>query len=365
MLRDTFFRVQSYHPYVPLEGSWYAFENDNIFQILKGSDVKTTYSSPSKSMGLTKSAFNTEYCVYENGAGQIKTVDENGDVFTLLTVTDLVSLVCFNKSFCVTSFNTITKIATAKFYIIVGTPTAPFVQLLTTKTLTLPANIFPNVNCKADVTTAFVGQYVVTGPLYYSLKITKPDTFTNDESDPLNDATFEIIDGSLESQGVPATDAIIPIVNTSNRFYNPNLDYYMTQSGSLFTLKNLAGDTITTISGTNVRVFIDNDGDGYITITGIKTISGSSRLFSQIYSLISGVKTLIQEVDAGANSGNTYNFSSGSGLFPLIQDKIPPILAVRSTIIYGFSYTTSGAVFTNYTGTGKALSTFGSKVLWI
>lgn len=364
MLRDTFFRVQNFHPYAPLSGVWYALEDNASFQIFKDDEAQASYLYPSKSMGKVKSVFNTEYCVYENGNKQVKAIDNNGDSFTLLTSADLVSLVCFDKSFCVTLFDMATKIATAKFYIIVGTQTEPFVQLLTTKTLTLEANIFPNVSCKVDVENAFVGQYYLSG-LYYSLKINKPDTFTNYESDPLNNATFEIVDGSLESQGIPETDAIVPIINMSNSFYNPNLGYYMTQSGSLFTLKNLAGDTITTISGTNVRVFIDNDGDGYITITGVKTISGSSRLFSQIYSLVSGVKTLIQEVDAGANSGNTFNFSSESGLFPLIQDKIPPILAVRSTIIYGFSYTTSGAVFTNYTGTGKTLSTFGSKVLWI
>ena len=364
MLRDTFFRVQSYHPNEPLESGWYGFESDNSFQIFKNTTSKATYSAPSKGIGKTKAVFNTEYLVYENGAGQIKALDEHSHSFVLLTESYLTSLVCFEKSFCVTSFNPSTKVATAKFYIIVGTIESPFVQLLTTKTLTLPANIIHNTSCKISTTNAFVGDYVETGA-YFSLKITKPDTFTNDESDLANDATFEIVNGSLEEQGIPAANSVINDTNFFNTFYNPTLKYYMEKSGSLYTIKNLTGTTIAIISGSNCRVFLDDNGDGYITTIGVKTISGSSRLFSQLYSLTGGVQTLIQESDAGANTGNSYNFSSTNGLFPLIENKIPPILAVRSTVLYGFYYTISGISFNNYSGTSKAIATFGCKILWI
>jgi hypothetical protein len=176
---------------------------------------------------------------------------------------------------------------------------------------------------------------------------------------------FEVINGSLEEQGIPVANSVINYTNILNTFYNPTLKYYMEKSGSVYTIKNLTGTTIAIIAGSNCRVFLDDNGDGYITTIGIKQISGSSRLFSQLYSLSGGVQTLIQESDAGANSGSSYSFSSTDGLFPLIENKIPPILAVRSTVLYGFSYTISGVSFNNYSGTSKSLLTFGSRILWI
>lgn len=371
MLRDTFFRVQSYHPYVPSGDGWHAFESDNVFQIKKDSVVKATYSAPSKGIGMTKSVFNTEYCVYENGIGQIKVIDENDNTFTLLTESNVKSLVCFNKSFCVTTFDSVSKIATAKFYIIVGTTEEPFLQLLTTKTLTLPSAVFYNASCKIDTENAFVGQYIMAGPLYYSLKVNKPDTFTNNESDPLNDATFEVVSGSIESQGIPRTGAYIKEDNVYNVFFfyrNGALDYYMTISGGtskLIEIKKTLDDSVVAsgtavltgmTSGPGVFCYIDNStGDSVVIFTyGTNTGCGA-----KAYTLTNAGLT---EIDSLFMTNLTLNVTGFGGLFPYFGEFVDMPVS-KSTVNKKFVF--DGTTLTNTNATNVPLNTFGSSIKWI
>jgi len=360
MLRDTFFMAQNYHADIPITGTWYAFESDTARNIYNGATSKTSYTGLSLGFGKVKSVYNTEYIVFSKSQNSINCIDINDNERQLYYTDNNMGFVCLNNKHIIITELSSSNILTVSAYLIVGAAIEPQLLLVSTKTFTgVPTPSYSSTNyikcLKKSDTTAIV--YQSSSPVGF-VQVTKSD----DNDDNL---TLEVVEGTIQDIGFPVADSVNNPTNYFRYFYSPTLNYYMIQAGSLFTIKNLSGDVIASIAGTNIRVFIDNNGNGYITQTGVKTISGSSRLWSGIYSLIDGTITLIQEVDAGANSGNSYNFSINNGLFPLIENKIPPILAVRSTLIYGFSYTISGVVFNNYSGTSKTIDTFGCRVLWL
>lgn len=138
MLRDTFFRVQSYHPYEPLSNKWIAIENGNSFKLYKDTSEVLSYSGSSKGIGKLISITNKEVCIIENGIGQIIAVEESGITHNLGSYLST-SIVCAGGMLLVSSVSG--QVLTLKTYKLESTIWT--LILIETKTITFTGTLIP------------------------------------------------------------------------------------------------------------------------------------------------------------------------------------------------------------------------------
>lgn len=375
MLRDTFFRVQSYHTPVPLTGTWYAVENDNTYSIMNDSTVKSSYTSMSRGFGKVNSVFNTEYIVFSKTKNSIYCIDANDNETELYTTANEMSFICTdNDHILVAEANSAKNQLTVTAYIIVGNSVKPFLRAVSTKTIS--ATISGGINgfmnsVKLDATSGvFCRAY--ENSVYYSCKATKP-------AGNSDDLVLEKVTPDYNYLNMPVAGAKVCVTNNSQTFYNSQLNYYCTivNNGSSPGFNDSVTITIYSIEGTELytatidpgasgngnittRIYLDNDtGNGYITMV----FSSGSTMYSRLYSITGW--TLTQVAQTTATAGSTPpNSICGSGLFPLINNTIPPILIYAGgTYIYKASYTTTTTSIGAPTNTDA--TTFGSRILWI
>lgn len=158
-LKKGFFRVTPYNPYLPLEGDWFICENDATFSVMKDLTVAENFFGFSRGCGKINSVFNCDYFVFENGANQIKIIDNesNSFVVTTLPAVDLKSIVCMNDFIFAAYLDGNTLTVTQ--YIVAGTTEGPFVDVVKTKSINVTSG-YTGVaaSCIKSETEAFLYQ---------------------------------------------------------------------------------------------------------------------------------------------------------------------------------------------------------------
>lgn len=371
-LKKGYFRVFPFNPYIPLTGKWTAVEQDNAYGIYKDNSLVKSYSGQAYGFGKVLSIFNEEFVVYMDGTGIAKYVTNSGTSGNLVTANTKSSVVCFGDCFVVCSLNSTNDTITCTKYVIAGVHSNPFAHPVSTQTLSnvsITGVIQHLESIKISDTEAYIAQLSTN----QCVKIAKGTNWTSDDLSITK--VSGVIKGSATTLNLPRAGAMVMNTNLTRVYYNRNLDFYCTivfngerpgynDSVDLTIYRAstntviYSGNIVPGASGNgtvNVRVYVDNNGDGYVVMT---YSTGTSNSSAKLYRLASGTLSQITSASASGGSGQ----KNGSGILPLVNNIIPPLTmysggSVRKKV----SFTTSSISISNSSNTD--VDTFGSAVL--
>jgi hypothetical protein len=371
-LKKGYFRVFPFNPYVPLTGKWTAVEQDNAYGIYKDNSLVKSYSGQAYGFGKVLSIFNEEFVVYMDGTGIAKYVTNSGTSGNLVTANTKSSVVCFGDCFVVCSLNSANNAITCTKYVIAGVHSNPFAHAVSTQTLSgvsITGMVQHLESIKISDTEAYIAQLSTN----QCVKISKGENWTSDDLSITK--VSGTIKGSETTLPLPRVGAIVLNTNTTRVCYNRNLDFYCTivfngERPGYNTSVDLtiyrastnaviySGNIVTGASGNgtvNVRVLVDNDGNGYVVMT---YSTGTSNSSAKVFRLSNGTLSQVASTSASGGSGQR----NGSGIMALVNNIIPPLTmysggSVRKKV----SFTTSSASVSDANNTD--VDTFGSAVL--
>lgn len=369
-LNRTFFRVQSVHPYIPLSGTWYAFEADNSYGIYQNGTLKRSYSGIAKGFGKVRSVFNEEYIVYVDSSGSVRYLSGDGRTGILTTLKNYFSVVCFGDCFFTCQSNSEKTQLTVSKYIIVGAPEEVFTQLIGTKTLDTPVSggLAAGLQfVKQDESIAFITNSLFDSA-QHCVKLNKGQSGTT------NDFSMQVVDGYIPA----ALNRGTIMYNNSHRYlYAKNVNYLCTivnngtrpgYNESLDLTIKRKSDNVTIYSGhidiggsgngnVTTRIYLGSNGNGYVTIV----YSSGTTVTARLYSLTNGVLNLITSQSLNVGTAAPYSVA-GSGIMPLINNIIPPILVyVGGSVRKKVLFTTNSVSFADVSNSD--IYSFGCAVL--
>lgn len=376
-LKQGFFKVFPYNPYIPLQGDWFIIEDDANFSVMHDQAVATTYSAFSHGCGKVRSVFNTEYFVFESGVGQVRVVD-NDHIDTMIhtiSASDLFSIVCMNDYIFEARLNGTTL--TVSQYVIAGTKQQPFIDLVTSKTISVSAGYTgASACCVKNSTEAFVYQGKYTSSVGECVKLT------------VDGDDFEL---SLESDFIKNlihADMVLEPNNQDFLYYKP-VAYYSdcyagyrgTGSGYTYTWTFSVYDTDDTLQYTytiqrtnpvltaqGAKVFLNQtDGSGYLVLfdafnNGSNLPCGRFRVFS----FGGGVATELysqdtEQINVVAGASTQRGFYPWKGVFPGFGYGANQYIS-RKGLLTLSSCTLANAV--NFTNTSTPMI-FGNTIKWL
>jgi hypothetical protein len=347
-LKQGFFKVSPYNPYIPLRARYYGYEADNTFQIRKsGGTVVSSYYGISHGMGKVLSLFNKEFFLFHNGASQIMCVSPDDAVSTLLNITgvDDASIITMDKNFIVVTQSGST--ITVKSYVIAGTSEDFWAELIETKTTTMPGSGTKTYGCKANATTCYACLSVVSGS-FQSLKIVGNNTFSPS-------VTLSWVSGTPQTL---TNKGNMLYKCAGNRYYWSNeYNYYVDKNSTAYTLYDKNGTVIWTgtVPGNAANFYIDQEtGNGYVLAGNIQDVQ-NKHIVGNLYSLQNGNLTLVATA-ANANTGSQSGWYNSDNVMPLVDGLIAPLYNSG----YKVTATTSSVSVTSATNTSN--TTFGTGV---
>ena len=319
-LKQGYFKVNPFNPYVPLTELHYGYENDNVFQIRKqGGATVASYVAESGGMGKVLSAFNTEYFVFHNGATQIQCVSPTGTVKVLLNLigVDDSILVTMDNNFVVVTFTGNTY--TVKSYVIVGTSQDFWAELINTETIDNPPDSLstsPSLHgCRANDTDLYVAIKAVTGGTFKTLKIV-----TNNGFSP--SASLSWVAGGITAMPLPVSGTLVRRIH--RWFYTPLYEFYVIKNDYTYSVYRKNGTSIWSgrIAGDVVDFVLDNEtGNGYVVAAKRQDVM-NHRFLVTLYSLQNGVLT---QIGSASDGNSTIIPGLGGGFYPLIDNTIAPL----------------------------------------
>lgn len=381
-LKDGFFRVNPLSVYIPITGTWHAVESDDKFTLYKNGVQAATYAGISRGMGKILSVYNRGYVLFDNGANQIRIIDDFGNQKTLLTITaDDHSVIVFDKCFVVMRRNGTSITATS--YLIAGVASDPYAQQLDSKTTTALREDYNMCSAKFNSTEAYVLSDLETGVAQRSLRlkmvsgdyegkieglIWETGYLVNTAPIPFAGATIGSYPGLVQAYYNPGFNYYAEVKNNGNRpGYNTSVDV---------TIKRLNGTVVysgninTAGSGNGpvtTRIYMRNDNSGTGKITMVW--SRGSIMIARIYSLANGALTLLAESSNDLGTTPPSSICRSVWLFPLFDDHMPDILmyqggSYRRKVSFSGSTITWGTPV-NSTITTTFSSNFGSRIWWL
>ena len=357
-MKQGFFKVAASKPFVPLTTRYYGYEADNLFEIRKlGGTTVASYYGMSHGMGKVLSIFNEEYFLFHNGASQVMCIAPDDTVTTLLTITgvDEASIITMDNNFMVVS-KTGNDI-TVKSYIIAGAPQDFWAELVDTQTISGPAGFTAMTKpfgCRASETDVYACLAVVSGPAYKTLKIVSNNGFGPS-------ATLSWESGNVQDMPIPAVGNMLYSCAGNRYYWSNEYNYYVTKSGTTYTLFHRDGTQIWlgTLTGAGVNFHIDQEtGDGYVLEVYTQDVQ-NQRTVGKLYSLQSGVLTLVTTV-SGGNIPSISGWVGINNVMPLVDGLVAPVCHYERGTGDKVTGTTSSLTVTG--SINASLTTFASGV---